>query len=320
MLAGQPKNAVETRRHARERKVGIARRAVLYGASILIGLYLLALLAARVRGPQPAPGHPYFAGTGFLVIAHRGGRGMGPENTLPLFREAVAAGADVLEMDVRLSADGVLVVHHDRRVRRTTGATGRVDSLTAAQLQALDAGFGWTRDGRSYPFRGKGYRIPRLAEVLRAFPGQRMLIELKPRLRRAAEALCGEIRGAGMQYRVAVAGFDGGTVGAFRSLCPEVPTSAAGGEVIAWKALHLLGLGNLYAPEFALFAVPERVGRLRVVDRGFASRARERNLPVQVWTVNETEEMQRLIDLGVNGILTDRPGRLLELLREKGLR
>ena len=271
MLAGQPKNAVETRRHARERKVGIARRAVLYGASILIGLYLLALLAARVRGPQPAPGHPYFAGTGFLVIAHRGGRGMGPENTLPLFREAVAAGADVLEMDVRLSADGVLVVHHDRTVRRTTGGAGRVDSLTAAQLQALDAGFAWTRDGRSYPFRGKGYRIPRLAEVLRAFPGQRMLIELKPRLRRAGEALCGEIRGAGMQYRVAVAGFDGGTRSApFAASARRSPPRPRAGEVIAWKALHLLGLGNLYAPEFALFAVPERVGRLRVVDRGFA--------------------------------------------------
>ena len=287
---------------------------------MLIGLFLLALLAARVRGPQPGPGHPYFADAGFLVVAHRGGRGMGPENTLPLFREAVEAGADVLEMDVRLSLDGVLVVHHDRTVRRTTGASGRVDSLTAAQLQALDAGFGWTRDGRSHPFRGRGYRIPRLAEVLRAFPGQRMMIELKPRQPGAAEALCGEIRGAGMQHRVAVAGFDGGTLGAFRNFCPEVATAAAGGEVIAWKVLHLLGLGNLYDPEFELFAVPERVGSLRLVDRGFASRARERNLPVQVWTVNETEDMERLIDLGAAGILTDRPVRLLELLREKGLR
>ena len=320
MLAGRWKNAGETRRHARERKVGIARHRVLLGASILIGLFLLALLAAWVRGPRPAPRHPYFAEAGFLVVAHRGGRGMGPENTLPLFRQAVKAGADVLEMDVRLSADGVLVVHHDRTVRRTTGAAGRVDSLTAAQLQALDAGFGWSRDGRSHPFRGKGYRIPRLAEVLHAFPGQRMMIELKPRQRRAAEALCGEIRGAGMEDRVAVAGFDGGTLGAFRALCPEVATSAAGGEVIAWMGLHLIGLGNFYAPEFQLFAVPERAGALGLVDRGFASRARERNLPVQVWTVNETEDMERLIDLGVTGILTDRPVRLLELLREKGLR
>ena len=241
--------------------MGIARRRVLRGASILIGLYLLALLAAWVRGPRAAPRHPYFAEAGFLVVAHRGGSGMSPENTLPLFREAVKAGADVLEMDARLSSDGVLVVHHDRTVRRTTGVPGRVDSLTAAQLQALDAGFGWSRDGRSHPFRGKGYRIPRLAEVLRAFPGQRMMIELKPRQRRAAEALCGEIRGAGMQDRVAVAGFDGGTLGTFRDLCPEVATAAAGGEVIAWKVLHLLGLGNLYDPEFQLFAVPERAGR-----------------------------------------------------------
>ena len=90
--------------------------------------------------------------------------------------------------------------------------------------------------------------------------------------------------------------------------------------MIAWKGLHLIGLGNFYAPEFQLFAVPERAGRLRVVDRDFASRARERNLPLQVWTVNETEDMERLIDLGVTGILTDRPVRLLELLREKGLR
>ena len=108
--------------------------------------------------------------------------------------------------------------------------------------------------------------------------------------------------------------------GVFRGICPEVATAAAGGEVIVWKGLHLLGLGNYYTPEFALFAVPERIGRLRLVDRGFANRVRERNLSVQVWTVNETEEMERLIDLGVNGILTDRPVHLLELLREKGLR
>ena len=277
----------------------------------------MAWLAAAVRDPAPMPSHPYFEGDSVLVIAHRGGRDLGPENTLPLFRQAVAMQVDVLEMDVHLSGDGVLVVHHDRTVARTTDGSGRVDSFSVAELQALDAGYRWSQDGTSFPFRAKGYRIPTLAEVFAAFPGQRMLIEIKGGGTAAARSLCGAIREYRMLDRVSVASFAAEPQRAFRGECPSL-TSAVTGEVVGYALLHLLRLGDLYTPDFALFQVMEQVGALTLVDQRFVHEAHRRNLPVQVWTVNNEEDMKRLIAMGVDGIMTDRPDRLLSILAEGG--
>ena len=295
-------------------------RLLRYSLVLLPGLYVLAVLLAAMHPLEPLPPHPYFAGPDLLVIAHRGGRALGPEHTLKTFSRAVDLGVDVLELDIQLSADGELVLHHSRTVDRTTDGVGRVDSLTLAQLQALDAGYHWQGDGRSHPFRAQGYRIPTLAEVVAAFPEQRMLIEIKPDDPRAAVALCASLRESHMQERVTVASFHTDIQGAFRAACPEVLTSPATGDMIAYELFHLLRLDRLYPPDFELFQVPERVGPLTLVDERFVSLARERNLPVQVWTVNEEEDMERLIDLGVDGIVTDHPVRLLSILRRRGRR
>ena len=174
---------------------------------LLPALYALTSLIAALRPSGPLPPHPYFAGPDFLVIAHRGGRALGPEHTLKTFRRAADLGVDVLEMDVRLSADGELVLHHDRTIDRTTDGSGPVDSLTLAQLKALDAGYRWRDEDPNHPFRGQGYRLATLAEVFEAFPDQRMLIEIKPSDPGVAVALCGSVRGAGMQDKVTVASF-----------------------------------------------------------------------------------------------------------------
>ncbi len=295
-------------------------RILRYCLALLPGLYALAVLLAALRPSGSLPPHPYFAGSDFLVIAHRGGRALGPEHTLKTFRRAVDVGVDVLEMDVRLSADGALVLHHSRSIDRTTDGSGRVDSLTLAQLQALDAGYRWQDESRTYPFRGQGYRLATLAEVFEAFPDQRMLIEIKPSDPGVAVALCGSVRDAGMQDKVTVASFHTDIQSAFRAACPDVLTSPAVGDMIAYELCHLLRLDGLYAPDFELFQVPERVGSLTLVDERFITVARQRNLPVQVWTVNEEEDMERLIDLGVDGIVTDHPLRLLNILRRRGRR
>ena len=291
-----------------------------YGLVLLPVLYILAVVLGGLLPPERLPPHPYFAGPDFVVIAHRGGRALGPEHTLKTFRRALDVGVDVLEIDVHLSADGELVLQHNRTVDRTTDGSGRVDSLTLVQLQALDAGYHWQGDGQGHPFRGMGYRIPALAEVFGAFPDQRMLIEIKPRDPRAAVALCASLRESHMQDRVTVASFHTDIQEAFRAACPEVLTSPASGEMVAFELLHLLRLDGFYAPDFELFQVPERVGPLTLVDERFLAVARERNLPVQVWTVNEEEDMERLIDLGVDGIVTDHPVRLLNILRQRGRR
>ena len=130
------------------------RKILRYCLVLLPALYVISLIAAAIRSSEPQPLHPYFAAPDFLVIAHRGGRALGPEHTLQTFRRAVDLGVDVLEMDVRLSADGELVLHHDRTVDQTTDGSGPVESLTRAQLQSLDAGYRWQDGDGNYPFRG----------------------------------------------------------------------------------------------------------------------------------------------------------------------
>jgi len=287
-----------------------------YSGLLLLGFFLLAAFVPPGRKPP----HPYFGAGEFLVVAHRGGLGLGPESTLPVFRRAVEMGVDVLEMDVRRSADGTLVVFHDARVDRATDGTGRIDSLTLDQLKELDAGYRWRTDAGTYVFRGQGLRILTLEEVFRAFPHQRMLVEIKSKEAPVARDLCASVRAHGMLEKVVVASFHGKVLRAFRDACPEVATSASAGEVAWYWLLHQIRLDGLYSPDFQVFQVPERLRWLTLVDRRFVARAHARNLPVQVWTVNRKEQMERLLNLGADGIMTDHPDLLLELLGERSLR
>lgn len=293
---------------SRRRKLGIA---LLVVAS--------AWLVAALLPPPNRPLRPYFAGTEdrVLVVAHRGGAEVAPESTLPLYRHVADLGVDVLELDVHRTADSVLVVIHDRRVDRVTEGTGRIDDLDLAQLQALDAGYDWSSDGgTSYPYRGQGLRIPTLVELLSAFPEHRLLIELKRGTEGSEAGLCGHLRDHGRTARTIVASFRVEALRAFRAACPEVATSAASREVTVYLLLHRLRLDTLYEPDFDALHVPMEAGPLTIVDEAFVRRAHARGLPVEVWTINREEEMRRLIDLGVRGIMTDRPDLLLEILRE----
>lgn len=288
---------------------------------LALGLPAAGLLLVALKEPDPLPPHPYFSGLpAFLVIAHRGGRDLGPEGTLPLFRQALELGADVLEFDLRQSADGALVVLHDERVDRTTEGSGRVETLTLAQIQALDAGYDWTADGQGHPFRGQGLAIPTAEEVFRAFPEAHYVIELKEDQARAAQALCASLRECGMGARVLVASFHGGVVDAFRAACPEVATSASAGEATWYVLLNKLGLDGFYTPEFAALQVPRRSGPLSLAEPEFVQGAAAHGLPVHFWTIDEEKDMERLLDLGAGGIITNRPDRLLGLLRRRGLR
>ena len=287
---------------------------------LLVLLPLGLVLLAALKRPQSQPPHPYFAGGEFLVAAHRGGVLLGPEGTLHIFRRAVEMGADVLDMDLRLSADGALVIFHDSRVDRTTNGEGRVNSLTLEQLQSLDAGYRWRGEDDSYPYRGQGLRIITLEEVFRAFPEQRLMMEIESQEARISRDLCNTVRAHARQESVIVSSFIGEVLDAFRDACPEVATAASTGEVTWYWLLHQMRLENLYSPDFQLFQVPERRHSLTVVDRRFVECAHARNLPVHVWTVSRREDMRRLLDLGVDGIITDKPDALLELLRERELR
>jgi glycerophosphoryl diester phosphodiesterase len=251
-----------------------------------------------------------------LVMAHQGGEELWPSNTLFAFERAVALGVDVLEMDLHITADGALVLIHDETVDRTTDGTGVVEQMTLAEVKALDAGHYWTEDGgQTFPFRGQGITVATLEEVFQAFPQMPMSIEIKrvdnlP----VAEPFCQMIRQYAMQDKVLVASFHEDLMSEFRAACPEVATSTTQNEVINLFARHFVGLAASYSPPAQAVQAPEYRSGIQILTPRFIKDAHSRGMDVHVWTVNEAEDMQRMIDLGVDGIITDRPDILLELL------
>jgi glycerophosphoryl diester phosphodiesterase len=239
--------------------------------------------------------HPALASTRPLVFAHRGGSKLAPENTIPAFDRGLAAGADGLEFDVHLSRDGVAVVHHDRLLDRTTRATGPVRGRTAAELSALN--------------------VPALGEVLARYPGARIIIELKEPGADLARAVIGEVRRAGAVERVCLGSFSARALRTARAIDPGIATSGGRTEVrlALYRSWISLPPGS---PKYQAFQVPEMNGRTRVVSPRFIRLAHKAGIVVQVWTVDEPEDIRRLLDWGADGIISDRPDIASEVLRE----
>ena len=280
-------------------------------------IFALILLGGVWLQARPASPHPYFEAAGFQVIAHRGGSGLGPENTMAAFRSSLTAGTDVLEMDVRATADGHLVVLHDATVDRTTDGRGAVNEMTLAQLKKLDAGYRWTADqGRSFPFRGRGITVPTLSEVLAAFAETPLITEIKEKRPEVSQSVCDMLRRHGRITRVLVASVHAGVLERFRQVCPGVATSAGPSEALWFYLLSRAGLAFLYSPAMQALQVPVTFKELAVVSRRFVAAAHARNLTVAVWTVSAEGTMRRLIEAGVDGIMTDYPDRLAGIIEE----
>src|SRR4051794_16662408 len=259
--------------------------------------------------------HPFFAASRPLVFAHRGGSGLAPENTIMAFETGVALGADGLELDVRLSRDGVVVVHHDASLDRTTNARGRVDALDAAELARVDAGYHFRRaEGQpEYPCRGQGIGVPTLAAVLARFRDARIIVELKLNDAALADAALDVVRRADAVERVCFGSFGSRVLRAARTAEPALATSASREEV-RW-ALYRSWCGWPYRrPAYAGFQVPEWSGRTRVVSRRFVDAAHRAGLGVQVWTVDTEDTARRLLGLGVDALITDRPDRIVPVV------
>lgn len=279
-------------------------------------LVLVVASAIYVNVAVPVVAQPTFAPSdGLLIIGHRGAAGLAPENTLAAFEAALEHGAQVLEMDVRRTRDGAVVVLHDSRVDRTTNGSGSVSGMTLAQLQALDAGYRFTPDGgETYPYRGKGVTVPTLEQVVKAFPDTYLLIELKENDPSLADAVISVLQSAHATSRVMLSSFHDAVVERVRELAPEIPTGYSQEEVVHLVIMQRLGLGAFAKPTGHALQVPEWQGPLRVVDPGLTRLGRRKGLQVHVWTVNDEESMSRLIALDVDGIITDYPDRLQRVL------
>lgn len=287
-------------------------------ARYLVALFIVAMvvLAALAVISGPVPEHPFFAGDRLLVMAHQGGEKLRPDNTMMAFQYAADLGVDVLEMDVHSTRDGVLVVMHDERVDRTTNGSGFIREMLITQIQGLDAAYHWPHDNPigERPYRGQGVRVPELREVFMAFPETRLSVEIKQAEPSIVQPLCNMIREFERTDDVLVSSFHADTMQEFREACPEVATAGTEPEIRAFFVLNTIGLGKVFQPTAEAFQVPEYSGMLHVVTDHFLAGAHRHNLDVHVWTVDDPADMQRLIDLGVDGIITNRPDLLLELL------
>jgi len=293
------------------------RKRFLRALLIVVLLAAVVLAGAAVLTP-PAPETAFFNSDRPMVIAHQGGEGLRPSNTMLAFANAVALGVDVLEMDVHSTSDGTLVLIHDDTVDRTTDGSGRVQEFTLAELQQLDAGEYWTPDdGATYPYRGQGARIPTLEEIVTAFPQMKFNIEIKQIEPSIAAPLCDLLRDHGLTERALIASFHPTAMNEFRAACPEVATSMVEDEIRPFFILNTIFLGALYRPPGTAFQVPEYSGNLHVLTPRFVRGAHGNNVAVHPWTIDDPADMARFLDMGVDGIITDRPDIMIEVLEER---
>lgn len=262
--------------------------------------------------------HPWFTGLPErYVVAHRGAAGHRPENTMESFRHALELGAHVLEMDAHLTADGHLVVTHDPTVARVTNRRDPVREVTLQALQSLDAGYRFTADrGGTYPWRGKGVRIPTLQEVLNEFPDTRMVLEIKPNDPYVANTLAERLNGLDLRHRILVGSFHDKILSDFRVRAPGYATSAGSVETRRLVLRAHAGLARHRTLPYEALIVPQTWRQIPVATRRVVRQVRALGLHMHVWTVNDPRIMRSLYTLGVHAMTTDYPDRARAVLKE----
>ncbi len=256
-----------------------------------------------------------------LIMAHRGDPNRAPENTLLAMKAALEVGVDALETDVRTTRDGHLILFHDEDLRRTTGVEGTVSESTLEELQQLDLGYMFSLDGKSFPFRGKGLSVVTIREAFEALPDCKFNIDIKSTDGRSPALLAEAIREYARDDSAVVASFVAPQLERFRGLMPSVATSAHLPEVRRFLLGVRLRAMSVFCRRivFRALQVPIHYGRIQVVSQRFVVEAHKRNIAVHVWTINDREMMEWLIDLGVDGIFTDDAPLMRQVLKERGL-
>jgi glycerophosphoryl diester phosphodiesterase len=270
-----------------------------------------------------------------IAYAHQGGAWEAPSSTLHAIDNALAAGATAIELDVHATADHRLVVCHDPAVDRTTNGTGEIASMTLADIRTLDNSYWWVpgsdvdhdQPSDAYPFRGRApddpdFGIATLEEVLERFPGVILNLDIKrtaPTVTPYEEALAAMLRRFGRRDDVIVASFLDAATDAFSAYAPEIPTSAGTQSVAAFYQAVVAGEAPLALRHVAL-QVPRRVGELEIVNEALIEAAHRASMAVHVWTIDVEQDMRELVDLGVDGIISDLPTALDTMLRQNNVK
>jgi glycerophosphoryl diester phosphodiesterase len=256
--------------------------------------------------------HPFLEHDGPIPFAHRGGAGDAPENTLPAFAKAVELGYRYMETDAHVTRDGIVVAFHDPRLDRVTDAAGAIADLTIDEVEAADAGYWFSPDGgRTFPFRGRAVRVPRLQEVLERWPDVRVNVD--PKADRCVEPLAALLDRLDAWKRVCIGSFSDRRIARIRALGRGRACTSMGPRAVAVARLGAL-LGRVPRQGADVIQVPIRYGPARIVTTRFVAAAHRAGLPVQVWTIDDAPTMRALLDVGVDGIMTDRLRILLDVL------
>ncbi len=267
----------------------------------------------------------FFSGPVPRIAGHRGAAGTLPENTLPSFRRGLEEGATFLEMDVHGTADGEIVIIHDGTLERTTDGAGRVRETSLEALMRLDAGYRFTADGgATHPFRGQGIRIPTLREFFLEFPGARATVEIKELPAPAMETLFDVIEEFGKAGQVLVAAEGDATMRSARAVIRgrglPVATGFSTGEIRSLMTALWSGQGGPPEVPGRALQIPRRHEGIDLVTPASVAAAHALGVEVHVWTVNDPDEMRELLVLGVDGIITDYPSRLRDVIDQSEAR
>jgi glycerophosphoryl diester phosphodiesterase len=262
------------------------------------------------------PMRAFLTHEGPLFFAHRGGSALAPENTLVAYEKGLSYGADALELDVHPTRDGEIVVIHDDTLDRTTDGSGRVSGFTLDDLRQFDAGYRFTPDaGATYPYRRQSVTIPTLAEVFARFSTIRVNIEIKEDIPGVEEQLWRVIQAAHAEDRSVVAGFHLAPLQRFRAMSEgRVATSGSMSEIRAFVLAAYAHVTRLLRPAYDALQVPETYRGIPVVTPTTVRAAHQLGLAVHVWTVDDRASMERLLGYGVDGLMSDRPDVLAEVL------
>lgn len=261
-----------------------------------------------------------------LVIPHGGGDGLFPENTLLAFDRTIAMGADVVDVDLRISVDDIVVAFHDSTVDRITGVTGTVDKMTYAQLSALDAGWSFSPtptpapaggDAPNYPFRGTGVTIPTFESILQRFPTTLLSLDLKDETSAMVQPVCDLLRAHHRLNDVFVGSNSDPQIVEFRRACPDVRTSAIMQDVYADRDARASN-DPAFVPAVTVDQPPFRIDGRQLVDADSLKWAHAHGIAILTWVVNDEADMRLLVGLGVDGIYTSYPDRLLKILDRCG--
>ncbi len=262
----------------------------------------------------------YLDGPKPRLFAHRGGARIAPENTLEAFAAGLAAGADRLEMDVHATRDGHVVVIHDPTVDRTTDGSGAVRTMTLGELQRHDAGARFPGDAADFPFRGRGVRVPTLDEVLKAFPGVPLNIEIKQDEPAIEAAVLAVLDRHDARQQVVLAAEEASIMARIRAAAPDVLTSFSAADVLEFVTAWHGGTLHAYRPPGIALQIPPSFEGIALVTADSVAHAHALGLEVHVWTIDDPAEMASLLDLGVDALMSDVPQVAAHLLRQRGLR